>query len=119
MNDDKKITKADYDEKLSSGAKSIENIIDVLKTKKINFDEASQMLQDLNSLEKQITDYASAVSSINITAQINNKVDELFKIIEKAFDVVLSCNYEKIATSKLSKAVEGVYSFTKDKGHKR
>ena len=112
----KKLSKEEFEGILNKSSKKIEGILEALKNKNSSFEEAKLMLQELNSYEKEITDLSSAVSGININREIKHKIDDMFKIMESALDIVLSADYDKVSTLKLSKSAS-TYSFVKEKNY--
>lgn len=65
------------------------------KLKKITYEETEKYFSIINNKEKEIENFNYNVLSYKVNFQVNKKIDEMYKIIERAIDAVLLSDMSK------------------------
>ncbi len=67
--------------------------------KKISFDQTESYFQMINSKEKELDKVSNSVLSYKYNYRAHKKIDDMYKIIEKAIDTVLATEFKELPIS--------------------
>ncbi len=63
---------------------------------KLNFTKATEIFHDINNKEKEVREFNKRVNCYKVFCEVHEKIDENYKAIEKAIEIVENTDYSSI-----------------------
>lgn len=89
----------DFEHKSADVNQEIESILQNIyfsynkKNKRIDFDQTKKLFTEINSKEREFDNLTYEVASYKVNFKVHKKIDDMYKLIEKAIDSVLHSDF--------------------------